>query len=227
MNKTLRLSIGAVLLLPVLASAVPPQETTKPLDVPVSSNTNEVRAALEQALKAHGIVISAMDRKMDQLCISIHHEDVPTVKATLASGVDWTNYGKTAEHQWSVLHAAVWPTSSNGLEILKLLLAGKADVNARAEYRETPLHFAVASSNAVAVQLLLEHGAEVNAQRRDRKTPLHLAASEGSLEIVKILIENKATVEARDLYKNTPLMCAVVAKHKDIEKFLRQHGAKE
>ena len=27
--------------------------------------------------------------------------------------------------------------------------------------------------------------------------------------------------------KNTPLMCAVVAKHKEVEKFLRQHGARE
>jgi len=63
--------------------------------------------------------------------------------------------------------------------------------------------------------------------RRDRKTPLHLAASKGHIEIVKILIENKADLKAQDLYKNTPLMCAVVAKHKEVERLLRQQGANE
>jgi ankyrin repeat protein len=88
------------------------------------------------------------------------------------------------------------------------------------------LHFAAQSGNTVAVKLLIEHKADVDAQRRDRKTPLHLAASNGHVEIIKILVENKADLDARDLYKNTPLMCAVVAKHKAVETFLRQKGAK-
>src|SRR5206468_9634877 len=46
------------------------------------------------------------------------------------------------------------------------------------------------------------------------------------LLVLTLLIENKGDVKARDLYKNTPLMCAVVAKHKEVEKFLRQRGAK-
>ena len=163
---------------------------------------------------------------LGQLYNAITYEDVPKAKAALAAGIDWANDGKT-DHQFSTLHFAVGHTSSNGVEVLKLLLACKADVNARAEYRQTPLHFAAQNANTVAVKLLIERGADVNAQQRDRKTPLHLAASNGHVEIVKILIENKADVKARDLYKNTPLMCAVVAKHKEVETFLRQHGAKE
>jgi ankyrin repeat protein len=162
---------------------------------------------------------------LGQLYNAITYEDVPKAKVALAAGIDWADDGKT-DHQWSTLHFAMWHTSSNGVEILKLLLASKADVNARAEYRETPLHMAAGSGNTVALKLLADHGADVNAQRRDRKTPLHLAASKGHIEVVKILIENKADVNVRDLYKNTPLMCAVVAKHKEVETFLRQHGAK-
>src|SRR5262245_14233420 len=109
-----------------------------------------------------------------QLYNAITYEDVPKAKAALVAGVDWANDGKT-DHQWSTLHFAMWHTSSNGVEILRLLLASKADVNARAEYRETPLHMAAGSGNTVALKLLIEHGADVNAQRRDRKTPLHLA----------------------------------------------------
>ena len=163
---------------------------------------------------------------LGQLYNAITYEDVPKAKAALAADINWADDGKT-DHHWSTLHFAMWHTSSNGVEILKLLLASKADVNARAEYLETPLHMAARSGNTIALKLLIEHGADVNAQQRDHKTALHLAASNGHLEIVKLLIESKADVKARDLYKNTPLMCAVVAKHAEVEKFLRQHGAKE
>jgi ankyrin repeat protein len=189
---------------------------------------NYIAKLLMPALLMGGTGMSLVRAGQDalgQLYNAITYEDVPKAKAALAARIDWADDGKT-DHQWSALHFAMWHTSSNGVEILKLLLASKADVNARAEYRETPLHMAAGSGNTVALKLLIEHRADVNAQRRDRKTPLHLAASKGYFEIVKILIENKADVNARDLYKNTPLMCAVVAKHKEVETLLRQHGAK-
>ena len=170
--------------------------------------------------------VRADQNHLGQLYNAITYEDVPKAKAALAAGINWANDGKT-DHQFSALHFAVGHTSSNGVQILTLLLASKADVNARAEYRQTPLHFAARSGNTIALKLLVEHGADVNAQQKDRKTPLHLAASNGQIEIVKMLVESKGDVKARDLYKNTPLMCAVVAKHKEVEKFLRQHGAKE
>ena len=189
---------------------------------------NHIAKLLMLALLTGGTGISLVRADQDaigQLYNAITYEDVPKAKAALAAGINWADDGKT-DHQWSTFHFAMWHTSSNGVEILKMLLASKADVNARAEYRETPLHMAAGSGNTVALRLLTEHGAHVNAQRRDRKTPLHLAASNGHIEIVKILIENKADVKAIDLYKNTPLMCAVVAKHKEVETFLRRQGAK-
>ena len=190
---------------------------------------NHIAKLLALALLAGGACppfVHAGQDHLGQLYSAITYEDVPKAKAALAAGIDWANDGKT-DHQFSTLHFAVGHTSSNGVEILKLLLASKADVNARAEYRQTPLHLAAQSGNAVAVKLLIEHGADVNAQRRDRKTALHLAASNGQLDIVKILVTSNANVKARDLYRNTALICAVVAKHKEIETFLRQHGARE
>lgn len=194
-----------------------------------TTSKNQIVKLLALALLVSGTYVPCVHAQQDhlgQLVNAITYEDVPKAKAALAAGIDWANDGK-GDHHWSAIHFAVGHTSSNGVEILKLLLASKADVNARAEYRQAPLHFAAESGNTVALKLLIEHGADVNAQQRDRKTPLHLAASNGYAEVVKILIENKADVKARDLYKNTPLMCAVVARHKDVEQFLRQHGAKE
>jgi len=191
--------------------------------------TNHIFKLLALALLTTGTCIPLVHAGQDhlgQLENAITYENVPQAKAALEGGIDWSKDGH-GDHQWSALHFAVVHTSSNGVEILKLVLASKADVNAKAEYRQTPLHFAAQNGNTVALKLLVDHGADVNAQQRDRKTPLHLAASKGYIEIVKILIDNKADVKARDLYKNTPLMCAVVAKHKEVEKFLRQRGAKE
>src|SRR5208282_701479 len=68
------------------------------------------------------------------------------------------------------LHSA----AANGyVDVVKALLVAKADVNARKNDGETPLH--TAYSNADVTKLLLANGADVNARRNDGKTPLHLA----------------------------------------------------
>lgn len=173
------------------------------------------------AVSAH-----AGDDSLLQLYNAIGSETASGVKAALAAGVDWTRDGQT-DHRYFAFHFAVGHTSSNGIEILSLLLASTTNVDARAEYRQTPLHLAARTGNTAAAKLLIEHGADVNARQGDRKTPLHLAAAEGNLEVVKLLIDNKVDVRAKDSYKNTPLMCAVVAKRKAVERYLRQHGARE
>jgi len=201
-------------------------EKSEPMQTLAAKNHTAKLLAL--TLLTSGACVTFVQAEQDhlgQLENAITYENVPQAKAALAGGIDWSKDGQ-GDHRWSALHFAVGHTSSNGVEILKLVLASKADVNARAEYRETPLHFAAQSGNTVALKLLIEHGADVNAERRDRKTPLHLAASNGDIAVVKILIEKKADVNAKDLYRNTPLMCAVVSKHKEVEAFLRQHGAK-
>jgi hypothetical protein len=73
-------------------------------------------------------IIHADQDPLGQLYTAITYEDVPKAKAALAAGIAWANDGKT-DHQFSALHFAVGHTSSNGVEILKLLLASKADVN--------------------------------------------------------------------------------------------------
>src|ERR1041385_8066377 len=82
-------------------------------------------------------LVHADQTPLAQLYNAITYEDVPKAKAALAAGIDWANDGKT-DHQFSTLHFAVGHTSSNGVEILKLVLASKADVNAKAEYHSTP-----------------------------------------------------------------------------------------
>ena len=66
-------------------------------------------------------------------------------------------------------------------DVAELLLANKADVNARTKKGQTPLHFVAIADHTDMAELLLGKGADVNA--KDYKsgwTPLHFAARTGN-----------------------------------------------
>ncbi|HEX3524023.1 MAG TPA: ankyrin repeat domain-containing protein [Stellaceae bacterium] len=63
----------------------------------------------------------------------------------------------------TTLHTAIMYSNHEG--ILKLLLAKRADVDAKtSKDGETPLHLAASKGKVAAVKLLLAHGADVNAR---------------------------------------------------------------
>jgi ankyrin repeat protein len=61
-----------------------------------------------------------------------------------------------------------------------LLLANKADVDAKSNGGRTPLHEAAFSGYKDVVELLLANKADVNAKNNDGQTPLHGAAIWGT-----------------------------------------------
>ena len=72
-------------------------------------------------------------------------------------------------------------------DIVKFLLANKADVNARAKNSDrTPLNWAVLFGRKDIVELLLAGGADVNAKCKD-ETPLHFAESLSHKDIADLL----------------------------------------
>ena len=83
----------------------------------------------------------------------------------------------------------------------------RAEVNARAEYGQTPLHYAARSNeNPEVVTTLIKAGAEVNARADNGGTPLHGAAAHNeNPEVITTLIKAGAEVNARDEEGETPL----------------------
>jgi hypothetical protein len=86
--------------------------------------------------------------------------------------------------------------SAGRCEVVKLLTAAGADVEAGTSSGATPLHNAVQQSNLCVVRALLDEGAEVDAPDRNGATPLQLAARRGGTEVVQLLLAADADLHA-------------------------------
>ena len=116
-------------------------------------------------------------------------------------------------------------TELNGHEdVVELLLANKADVNAKNNDGQTSLELAASLGYADIVKTLLANNADVNTKDNDGQTPLHLAASGDHKDVVELLLANKADVNAKNNDGLTPLQLAEDPGFADVVELLRQHG---
>src|ERR1035441_6479191 len=91
-----------------------------------------------------------------------------------------------------------WAADRGNKDVVELLLASKAEVNAKANDGRTPLHAASAhDDHRDVVELLLANKAEVNAKDKDGWTPLHFAALVGHKDVAELLLANRADVNAK------------------------------
>jgi ankyrin repeat protein len=105
-------------------------------------------------------------------------------------------------------------------EAMKLLLAAKADVNAKNAADATALIWSV--TDIAKVRLLLDAGADVNARSKKGRTPLLIAASNfGSIDIVRLLLAKGADPKATSESGYTALQAAAGAEdHEMLRLFL-------
>jgi ankyrin repeat protein len=107
--------------------------------------------------------------------------------------------------------------------VLRLLSTG-AKVNVVDDGR-TPLEWAAAAGNQLAVKALLQHGADPNlSTEANSTTALHFAAA-GSVQIVDLLCSAGARPNSRNDSGMTPIMVAAKEGRLDIVKQLIGHGA--
>jgi ankyrin repeat protein/mono/diheme cytochrome c family protein len=94
---------------------------------------------------------------------------------------------------------------------MRLLIDGKAAVNAKNGAGSTALMSAATNGNPRAVALLLEKGADAKVLNKRQESALGFAATTGVAETVKLLLAAGAPVNARDDRGYSPLMFAAAS----------------
>lgn len=113
------------------------------------------------------------------------------------------------------------------LENARILLAHKADVNARDSQGTTALWIAISKSDQPMVELLLDNGADANIgyEYANGWTVLHSIVRDGKKDLAELLLARGANVNATDKSGQTPLHLAVSYGAEQIVKLLLAHGA--
>jgi uncharacterized protein len=130
---------------------------------------------------------------------------------------------------------ALMVAAQNGCaDIVKLLLDGGADVNAKASFVSgagahvlngiTALFSGASSENLAVVRMLLEHGADLHAQTSDGSTVMLRASTN---EIVQTFLDRGLDINARDKHGYTLLIRSADSggRHRPSVAFLLAHGA--
>lgn len=105
------------------------------------------------------------------------------------------------------------------------LIEGGADVTAKNNYGNTPLHDAVSFNRFSILPKLLEKSADVNAQNELGETPLHIAAANGRQDIVNLLVFHNADVNIVSVNGRSPLHAACEYGDKKVIDTLAKAGA--
>jgi cytohesin len=194
-------------------------------------------------LRKHG----GKTKKELKVAESIHdasqYGNIEAVKQHLAAGVDVN--AKTKTYGRTPLRWAAW---GGHKEIVELLIAEGADVNAPQNGGWTPLHCAAGKDHKEIAELLITAGADVNAKDEDGDTPLDNAkhkpetadllrkhggkygtilgaAYGGDIEAVKEFLAAGANVNVKNNIGMTPLHEAVHYGRKEIAELLIAGGA--
>lgn len=164
-------------------------------------------------------VVLAMPCISEDLKQAIRSGDAAKVKALLEKNPGLVN-DKDADGRTPLHHALF----NGNKEIIDLLVARGADVNAASKRELTPLLIAAYLGHTHAVKLLISKGARVNKIGFNHMTPLLFAVSRGHKEIVELLIAKGASLKVTDKIGSNALLLAVMSGHKAVVEALIAGG---
>ena len=144
-----------------------------------------------------------------------HAETYPLHEAARAGDLDAVNHlitvhmadvNATTSYGDTPLHYATGDGTGVGhVPVVSVLIAAGANVNAKEDEGQVPLHNAAIKGNIPVISMLIAAGADVNARQHYNQTPLHEAAEGGKAVAISVLIAAGASVNAKDAGGGTPL----------------------
>lgn len=129
---------------------------------------------------------------------------------------------RTALHHACIRNhaAAAVTTSSDVMEVIRILVEAGVDIDAEDKNSHTALMLAVKKENRDAVVALLDMGANIDYITDDDESALHIAIHKQCSDIIKLLLARGASVTA-----DKTLSCAVTCERTDIIRMLLDAGA--
>jgi uncharacterized protein len=125
---------------------------------------------------------------------------VPSVQMLIARGAD-----VNAKDSWRGQTPLMWAAAENHADLIKVLLAAGAAVDARSNGTFTALMFAVRQDAREAVRLLVAAGADVNLTGPNGQDVLRLAITNRHYTLAVALLDAGARPMTRDKQGRTPL----------------------
>ncbi len=147
------------------------------------------------ALLDAGADIQAKDNAgADALAQAVLAANIENVKLLLSRGA--TVNARITIGQFSLLHLAAWRQEP---ELVRVLIANKAEADARDASGSTPLMWSAYSDYAETetTKVLLDAGADPNACNKSEQTAVSWALAHGETAVVKLLLEHGARSETR------------------------------
>jgi ankyrin repeat protein len=133
-----------------------------------------------------------------------------------------------AKEKWGGQTALMWASARRHPEMMRLLIARGADVNARSIDRNyqrhvtaegrpksldsgglTPLLYAARENCLACAEVLIESGADIDLPDPDGVSPLLVAIMNANWDLARYLIQAGADINQWDTYGETPLFIAV------------------
>jgi ankyrin repeat protein len=159
------------------------------------------------------------------LMIAIKNGDLPIFNMLIDAGAK-VNVVEKVQDQTPLMWAAA--ASRNAPEMVKVLIAKDANVNARAKFNDwpgqitsepraqyhtygglTPLLYAARGGCYACVEALVSSGANVNMPNNEGMTPLMIALDNGHNGVAKFFLDKGANPHVWDIYGRTALYVAV------------------
>jgi len=128
------------------------------------------------------------------------------------------------------IHDAAW---DGNIEVVKQHIAAGTDVNAKTDFEDTPLDWAIEKKHTEIADLLRKHSVKTRHELKAEE-PIRAAAYDGNIEAVKQHLAAGTEVNAKNNDGGTPLDMAIQMSMKpelrdrsaETADLLRKHGGK-